>query len=148
MALAFLAILGLSTFPNGHEEEILDISDDLENSASLEEVTPGTSKLFPSRPIALSVLGALTISGLVQLTCSLWQHVATVTASSVGGSLTNSTIDFKVGSASIAFGWISCILIILTAFGLRVIVDSIRILAEIVVTDGDDEMDIVLKPRE
>ncbi len=144
-ALAFLAIVGLSTFARWQSNKKNEPSDDPENQdpSSLVMMKP-----FPSRTVSLLVFAALMISGLMQLVCSLWQHVATVAASSVGNNVTNSAVQFKIGSASIVFGWVSCSLIIITAFGLRLLMDSILVLTEIFDPGSDDKMYIVLTPRE
>lgn len=90
--LAFLAIVGLASFPSWHDEEAGD--DDPEGS--VREPAP-----YPSRMVSLVVFASLIIVGLLQLVCSLWQHVASTAASSVGGVLQDDAVQFHIGRAQI-----------------------------------------------
>jgi uncharacterized membrane protein len=59
----------------------------------------------------------------------LLQHVASATGSTMVESLSYSTVRGKVGTKSMVMGWIGLLIFVLVAWGLGLVILSIRVLA-------------------
>lgn len=132
IVLAFIAVLGLASFPEWHDET--------SEAGSLREV-----RNFPSRGISNLAFGALVIAGLLQVICSVWQHVAAAASTSLGKAFNDQGAGFHVGKAAIGLCWSASFLILFTAFALRVMLDSVVVLSTMV--EDNDDMYILLQPR-
>jgi len=104
-------------------------------------------KPFPRRGLSMLIYAALIISGLIQLICSLWQHVATTAAASFAGILSGEGLEAHIGGLAMALAWVSCLLLLLDAFGLRIMMDSILVLEEVFDTTDDGSIYLTLRSR-
>ena len=118
IALAFVSICLLLTFPGWHEE--------VDDDGSEREVKP-----FPSRPISNIALAASTLASLLALVSMIWQHIASVAAATTAQHLGYGTVKSAIGPASMVLGWIGFGLMVLPAVGLLVMILSIRILDQL-----------------
>ena len=115
IALAFIAICLLLTFPGWHQE--------VDDNGSEHEVKP-----FPSRPVSLIALAASTLGAMLALVSMIWQHTASVAAATTAQNLGYGTVKSAVGVTALVLGWIAFAFLALTAIGLLVMILSIRIL--------------------
>ena len=118
VALAFIVICLLLTFPGWHEEH--------DDNGSEREVKP-----FPSRPISLIALAASTLASMLALVSMMWQHTASVAAATTAQDLGYGTVKSGVGATVLALGWVGVALMALSAIGLLVMILSIRILDQL-----------------
>ena len=118
VALAFITICLLLTFPGWHTESDDDGSD--------REVKP-----FPSRAVSLIALTASTLGAMLALVSMIWQHTASVAAATTAQDLGYGTVKSEVGATALALGWVGFALLALAAIGLLVMILSIRILDEL-----------------
>ena len=125
MGLAFLALLGLSTFPGWHEERD-------ERTGSDVDVRP-----FPSRPVSQVALAASFVAAAQLLIASLWQHVGSVGAAAMAESANYGNIRTDIGVSAITMVWVAFTLQITVAIGLLVMVLSIVILDRLTDNDSD-----------
>lgn len=119
VALAFVAICLLLTFPGWHEELV-------EDGGSAREVKP-----FPSRPVSLIALAASTLASVLALVSMMWQHTASVAAATTAQDLGYGTVKSEVGAVSLALGWVAFAFMAITAIGLGLLIWSIRILDQL-----------------
>lgn len=122
MILAFACLVLLATFPGWHEET----NDDGDER----EVRP-----FPSRPVSQVGLAIIFISSVFVLVSVLWQHTASVGASTIAQDLGNGSVKSGVGTAAMVLGWLGFALLIVVTIGLLVMILSMRILTNL--TDDD-----------
>lgn len=115
IALAFVSLCLLLTFPGWHEEHDDDGDD--------RQVKP-----FPSRPVMQLALAASTLASLLALVSMIWQHTASVAAATTAQHLGYGTVKSAVGPTSLVLGWIGFALMALVAVALLVMILSIRIL--------------------
>lgn len=118
VALAFITICLLLTFPGWHNE--------VDDNGSDREVKP-----FPSRPVSLIALAAATLGAMLALVSMIWQHTASVAAATTAQDLGYGTIKSAVGATTLALGWVGFALLALAAIGLLVMILSIRILDQL-----------------
>lgn len=90
--LAFFCFILLATFPGWHEE--------VDASGSEKEVKP-----FPSRPVSQAALALIFVSSVFILVSVLWQHTASVAASTVAQDMGNGSVKSGVGSSAMVLGW-------------------------------------------
>ncbi|KAH6709020.1 Ca2+ regulator and membrane fusion protein Fig1-domain-containing protein [Leptodontidium sp. MPI-SDFR-AT-0119] len=118
IALAFVAILLLSTFPSWYE------SDD--DAPEVEGDSRPVPKPFPSRPVMKIALGSLVISALFCFISVLLQHVASAAGSAMVEALSYGTIHGKVGPAAMVLGWAGELLYLISAAGVLVVTLAYR----------------------
>lgn len=118
IVLAFVCFLLLATFPGWHEERDDDGSD--------REVKP-----FPSRPVSQIALALIFVASVFVLVSVLWQHTASVGASTIAQDLGNGSVKSGVGTAAMILGWFGFALLIIVTIGLLVMILSIRILDQL-----------------
>lgn len=118
IVLAFVCFLLLATFPGWHEEH--------DDNGSDREVKP-----FPSRPVSQVALALIFVASVFVLVSVLWQHTASVGASTIAQDLGNGSVKSGVGTAAMILGWFGFALLIIVTIGLLVMILSIRILAEL-----------------
>ena len=118
IVLAFVCFLLLATFPGWHEEH--------DDNGSDREVKP-----FPSRPVSQIALALIFVASVFVLVSVLWQHTASVGASTIAQDLGNGSVRSGVGTAAMILGWFGFALLIIVTIGLLVMILSIRILAEL-----------------
>lgn len=115
---AFICFLLLATFPGWHEEE--------DSEGSEREVKP-----FPSRPVSQVALAIIFIASVFVLVSVLWQHTASVAASTIAEDFANGSVMSGVGTSAMVLGWFSFTLLIIVTIGLLVMILSIRALSEL-----------------
>ncbi|OBT80666.1 hypothetical protein VF21_00304 [Pseudogymnoascus sp. 05NY08] len=113
IALMVISIILLVTYPEWHENE--------SDAGSEIEVRP-----FPSRSVSRMTLAATLIASLLVLISVLWQHVATATALSMGGSLAYGAVRGGVGAAAMVLGWGGVLLVVVAMLGILVMILSIQ----------------------
>ena len=122
--LAFFTFVILATFPGWHEE----ISD----RDSVNEVKP-----FPSRFVSQIALAMIFVASVFVLVSVLWQHTASVAASTIAQDLGNGSLRSGVGTSALVLGWFGFGLLIVVTIGLLIMILSIRLLGQLV--DEDDQ---------
>lgn len=120
--LAFITFILLATFPGWHEEQDAATGSDV-------DVKP-----FPSRPVSQVALALIFIASIFVLVSVLWQHTASVAASTIAQDLGNGSIKSGVGTAAMVLGWFGFVLLIIVTIGLLVMILSIIVLDKL--TDG------------
>ncbi|PGH16580.1 hypothetical protein AJ79_01686 [Helicocarpus griseus UAMH5409] len=120
--LAFICFLILGTFPGWHEEQ--------DEAGSEREVKP-----FPSRPVSQAALALIFISAVFVLVSVLWQHTASVAASTIAQDLGNGVVKSGVGTSAMVLGWFGFGLLVVVTIGLLMMILSISLLQSL--TDGD-----------
>ena len=85
-------------------------------------------KPFPSRPVSQIALALIFISSIFVLVSVLWQHTASVAASTVAQDLGNGSVKSGVGTAAMVLGWFAFVLLIIVTIGLLVMILSIHLL--------------------
>ncbi|OBT99854.1 hypothetical protein VE01_02242 [Pseudogymnoascus verrucosus] len=113
IALMVISLILLVTYPQWHTSE--------DDDGSEVEVRP-----FPSRAVSKITLVAILIAAILMMISILWQHVATATASSMGGSLAYGAVRGGVGAAAMVLGWGGGFLVVVAMLGILVMVLSIQ----------------------
>ena len=62
----------------------------------------------------------------------LWQHTASVAASTIAADFGNGSVGSGIGTAAMVLGWFGFVLFIIVTIGLLVMILSIKLLDEIV----------------
>ncbi|KAK2774997.1 hypothetical protein FQN53_003346 [Emmonsiellopsis sp. PD_33] len=117
--LAFFCFLLLATFPGWHEESDPDGGED-------REVKP-----FPSRPVSQAALALIFVASVFILVSVLWQHTASVAASTIAQDLGNGSVRSGVGTSAMILGWFGFGLFVVVTIGLLVMILSISMLAKL-----------------
>ncbi|KAL5359760.1 Ca2+ regulator and membrane fusion protein Fig1-domain-containing protein [Aspergillus floccosus] len=120
--LAFFCFIILATFPGWHEE--------IDSSGSEREVMP-----IPSRPVSQAALALIFVASVFVLVSVLWQHTASVAASTVAQDLGNGSVKSGVGTSAMVLGWFGFGLMVVVTIGLLVMILSIRLFQQL--TDGE-----------
>lgn len=115
IVLAFLCFLLLATFPGWHEET----NDD---GSEIRDVKP-----FPSRPVSQVSLALIFVASIFVLVSVLWQHTASVAASTIAQDLGNGSVKSGVGTTAMVLGWFGFSLLIVVTIGLLVMILSIQL---------------------
>ncbi|CRG88182.1 hypothetical protein PISL3812_05209 [Talaromyces islandicus] len=113
--LAFFCFILLATFPGWHEET--------DETGSEREIKP-----FPSRPVSQIALSLICIAAIFVLVSVLWQHTASVAASTMVQTLGNGSVKSGVGTSAMVLGWFGFGLFVVVTIGLLVMILSISIL--------------------
>jgi len=113
--LAFVCFLLLATFPGWHEET--------DERGSERDVKP-----FPSRPVSQIALALIFVASVFVLVSVLWQHTASVAASTIAQDLGNGSVKSGVGTTAMVLGWFGFALLIVVTIGLLVMILSISLL--------------------
>jgi hypothetical protein len=106
VALSFIALLGLSTFPSWYSEV---------DSFTGSEVDV---KPFPSRPVAQVCLGLSSMAALFSLVSALWQHTSAASAAAVIEVSAFGTVHTHIGGVAVALVWLGLVFVIITTIGL------------------------------
>ncbi|ODM16974.1 hypothetical protein SI65_07372 [Aspergillus cristatus] len=122
--LAFFCFILLATFPGWHEE--------VDDTGSEKEVKP-----FPSRAVSQVALALIFIASVFILVSVLWQHTASVAASTIAQDMGNGSVKSGVGSSAMVLGWFGFGLMVVTTIGLLVMILSIRLIRQL--TDDEEE---------
>ena len=117
--MAVICFIILSTFPR----VLVEIDDDSEMDYKPPSVGPYHA-----------VIGASTVGFAFGLISALWQHINSSATASMAETLNYGLVAGHVGPAAMALGWIGVALIGLVAFGLLIMLLSIRRLS--LLTDG------------
>ena len=80
-------------------------------------------------------LALIFVSSIFILVSVLWQHTASVGASTIAQDLGNGSVKSGVGTTAMVLGWFSFTLLIIVTIGLLVMIISIRVFGQLV----DDE---------
>ncbi|MCJ1297340.1 hypothetical protein MMC08_000126 [Hypocenomyce scalaris] len=118
IVLAFICFLLLATFPGWHQET--------DERGSERDVKP-----FPSRPVSQVALALIFVSSIFVLVSVLWQHTASVAASTIAQDLGNGSVKSGVGTAAMVLGWFGFALLIIVTIGLLVMILSINLVAQL-----------------
>ncbi|KAJ9196898.1 hypothetical protein DTO166G4_5340 [Paecilomyces variotii] len=123
IVLAFFCFILLATFPGWHEET--------DATGSEREVKP-----FPSRPVSQAALALIFVSSVFVLVSVLWQHTASVAASTIAQDMGNGSVKSGVGTSAMVLGWFGFGFLVVVTIGLLVMILSISLLREL--TDDVD----------
>ena len=115
-----MTFLILATFPGWHEE--VD-----ERGSEVRDVKP-----FPSRPVSQVALALIFVASVFVLVSVLWQHTASVAASTIAQDFGNGSVKSGVGTAAMILGWFGFALLIIVTIGLLVMILSIQLLDDLV----------------
>ncbi|KAB8260219.1 Ca2+ regulator and membrane fusion protein Fig1-domain-containing protein [Aspergillus pseudonomiae] len=116
--LAFFCFILLATFPGWHEE--------IDSTGSEREVKP-----FPSRPVSQAALALIFVASVFVLVSVLWQHTASVAASTIAQDMGNGSVKSGVGSSAMVLGWFGFGLMVVTTIGLLVMILSIKLIRQL-----------------
>ncbi|EAW09496.1 Fig1 domain-containing protein [Aspergillus clavatus NRRL 1] len=116
--LAFLCFVLLATFPGWHEE--------IDASGSEAEVKP-----IPSRPVSQVALALTFIASVFVLVSVLWQHTASVAATTIAQDMGNGSVKSGVGSSAMVLGWFGFVLLVIVTIGLLVMILSAKLIAQL-----------------
>lgn len=98
--------------------------EDGDSEGSEREVRP-----FPSRPVSHAALGSLIVAALMAFISSFWQHMGSVSASTMAKTFTYGEVNGDVGAGAMVLGWLSFSLQMVACLGVLVMIISIKILA-------------------
>ena len=115
IVLAFLTFLLLATFPGWHTTSSSDGSE--------HEVKP-----FPSRAVSQVALATIFVASVFVLVSVMWQHTASVAASTIAQDLGNGSVKSGVGTTAMILGWFAFGLLVVVTLGLLVMILSIQLL--------------------
>lgn len=118
LVLAFFCFVLLATFPGWHEE--------VDSTGSEREVKP-----FPSRPVSQAALALIFISSVFVLVSVLWQHTASVAASTIAQDMGNGSVKSGVGTSAMILGWFGFGFLVIVTIGLLVMILSISLLRQL-----------------
>ncbi|KAI9925659.1 hypothetical protein ASPWEDRAFT_173331 [Aspergillus wentii DTO 134E9] len=116
--LAFFCFILLATFPGWHEE--------VDSGGSEREVKP-----FPSRPVSQAALALIFVAAVFVLVSVLWQHTASVAASTIAQDMGNGSVKSGVGTSAMVLGWFGFVLMVIVTIGLLVMILSIRLIKQL-----------------
>ncbi|KAK5790389.1 hypothetical protein VI817_007676 [Penicillium citrinum] len=122
VVLAFFCFILLATFPGWHEER--------DESGSDVEIKP-----FPSRPVSQAALALIFVASVFVLVSVLWQHTASVAASTIAQDMGNGSVKSGVGTSAMVLGWFGFVLLVVVTIGLLVMILSIKMIRQLT----DDE---------
>ena len=108
----------MATFPGWHEE--------VDETGSEREVKP-----FPSRPVSQAALALIFVSSVFVLVSVLWQHTASVAASTIAQDMGNGSVKSGVGSSAMVLGWFGFVLLVIVTVGLLVMILSISLIRKL-----------------
>ena len=123
IVLAFLCFLVLATFPGWHE--------DTDATGSERDLRP-----FPSRPVSQASLALIFMSSVFVLVSVLWQHTASVAASTIAKDIGNGSVKSGVGTTAMILGWFGFALLVIVTVGLLMMILSIRMITQL--TEEED----------
>jgi hypothetical protein len=89
-------------------------------------------KAFPSRAVSQVALALIFVSSVFVLVSVLWQHTASVAASTIALDLGNGSVQSGVGASAMALGWLAFTMLIGVTIALLVMILSIRLLDDLV----------------
>ncbi|KAL4779408.1 Ca2+ regulator and membrane fusion protein Fig1-domain-containing protein [Aspergillus varians] len=118
LILAFFCFIVLATFPGWHEE--------IDPRGSEIEVKP-----FPSRPVSQVALALIFVAAVFVLVSVLWQHTASVGASTIAQDLGNGSVKSGVGTSAMVLGWFGFALMVIVTIGLLVMILNLRLLRQL-----------------
>ncbi|PYH75637.1 membrane fusion mating protein FIG1 [Aspergillus uvarum CBS 121591] len=116
--LAFFCFILLATFPGWHDE--------LDASGSEVEAKP-----FPSRPVSQAALALIFVASVFVLVSVLWQHTASVAASTIAQDMGNGSVKSGVGTSAMVLGWFGFGLMVVVTIGLLVMILSISLIRQL-----------------
>jgi multisubunit Na+/H+ antiporter MnhB subunit len=116
--LAFLCFILLATFPGWHEE--------IDATGSEREVKP-----FPSRPVSQAALALIFVASVFVLVSVLWQHTASVAATTIAQDMGNGSVKSGVGTSAMVLGWFGFVLLVVVTMGLLVMILSISLIRQL-----------------
>lgn len=120
IALAFIALCLLASFPGWHYEQ------DDETGADI-DVKP-----FPSKPVAQLVLVSSLSSAIFTLVATLWQHTAAIATASAIRSAQYGNVSVSIGVVSLVLMWASTALLATTVTGMLVMLKSMSVLDRLI----------------
>ena len=94
-------------------------------------------KPFPSRPVSQAALALIFVSCVFVLVSVLWQHTASVAASTIAQDMGNGSVKSGVGSGAMVLGWFGFGLLVVVTIGLLAMILSIRLIRQL--TDEEED---------
>lgn len=113
----------MSTFPGWYTET--------NEAGEQEEVRP-----FPSRTLTTVILALLSLSTILALISTMWQHIGAVAAANSISAALGGAVSNRVGAASMALGWAAVGVIAVSTIGVVVMFISIALLEKLTDDDG------------
>lgn len=93
-------------------------------------------KPFPSRPVSQTALALIFVASVFVLVSVLWQHTASVAASTIAQDMGNGSVRSGVGTSAMVLGWFGFVLLVVVTIGLLFMILSIRLIRKL--TDDDE----------
>ena len=118
IVLAFFCFLVLATFPGWHED------------------VEGDMRPLPSRPVSQASLALIFMASVFVLVSVLWQHTASVAASTIAKDIGNGSVKSGVGTTAMILGWFGFALLVIVTVGLLMMILSIRMITQL--TDEEE----------
>lgn len=88
-------------------------------------------KPFPSRPVSQVALALIFVASVFVLVSVLWQHTASVAASTIAQDMGNGSVKSGVGTSAMILGWFGFGLLVVVTIGLLVMILSISLLNQL-----------------
>jgi hypothetical protein len=98
----------------------------MDDTGSEREVKP-----FPSRPVSQAALALIFVSSVFVLVSVLWQHTASVAASTIAQDMGNGSVKSGVGSSAMVLGWFGFVLLVIVTVGLLFMILSISLIRKL-----------------
>lgn len=98
----------------------------METNGSEKEVKP-----FPSRPVSQVALALIFVASVFVLVSVLWQHTASVAASTIAQDMGNGSVKSGVGSSAMVLGWFGFGLMVVVTIGLLVMILSMSLITQL-----------------
>ncbi|KAI9370141.1 membrane fusion mating protein FIG1 [Aspergillus egyptiacus] len=89
------------------------------------------AKPFPSRPVSQVALALIFVGAVFVLVSVLWQHTASVAASTIAQDLGNGSVKSGVGTSAMVLGWFGFSFMIIVSIGLLVMILNMRLLSQL-----------------
>jgi hypothetical protein len=112
-------------FPNWHIEED-------EETGSFIEV-----KAFPSKMLVRCCVTTTSLSSVLTIVATLWQHVSATTLQALAESSFTATVHSRVGALSTSFLWLSTLFSLCSLLGVSLFLLSMQILQRLQDTHGE-----------
>ena len=77
-------------------------------------------------------LALIFVASVFVLVSVLWQHTASVAASTIAQDLGNGSVQSGVGTTAMVLGWFGFALFIIVTIGLLIMILSIKLIGELV----------------
>jgi len=96
-------------------------------------------KRLPSTFISQICLAIIFVASIFILVSVLWQHTASVAASTIAENMGSGSISTGVGVSAMVLGWFGFALLIIVTIGLLVMILSMQLVEQLTDLDDDDD---------